>query len=86
MKLYLISQMDNQDYDSYDSVVVAAPDEETAKVMHPDGGDYYPIIITDWDAYAGIWVDSPDKVTVEYIGEAKEGTKMGVILASFNAG
>lgn len=31
MKLFLISQTQNNDYDTYDSAVVTAPDEETAK-------------------------------------------------------
>ena len=30
MKLFLITQEHNKGYDSYDSAVVAAPDEETA--------------------------------------------------------
>ena len=32
------------------------------------------------------WAIRIDSVKVEYLGEAKEGTKMGVILTSFNAG
>lgn len=31
MNLYLVWQTVNNDYDTYDSIVVAAPDEETAK-------------------------------------------------------
>lgn len=36
----------------------------------------------------GTWVNRTevDKINVEYIGEAKEGMKSGVICASFNAG
>ncbi len=37
MNLYLISQNVNGDYDTYDSAVVAAPNEHYAKHMHPDG-------------------------------------------------
>lgn len=40
MKLYLISQEANDDYGTYDKAVVAAPDEATARTMHPDGGVY----------------------------------------------
>jgi len=32
------------------------------------------------------WKSRPEDLTVEYIGEAPEGVKPGVILASFNAG
>lgn len=38
MKLYLISQEENSDYDTYDSAVVAAPDKATAAAMYPDSG------------------------------------------------
>lgn len=34
----------------------------------------------------GTWVSKLADVSVEYLGEAKEGTPKGTILASFNAG
>ncbi len=74
MKLFLISQTYNVDYDTYDSAVVAAPTEAIAKTMHPSE---FPTI--------GTWCPTSE-VFVEYIGEAKRGTKQGVICASFNAG
>ncbi len=74
MKLYLISQSANSGYDTFDSAVVVAPDEETARNISPD----------TWNG--GAWCKRPDQVTVAHIGEAAEGTKQGVILASFNAG
>lgn len=76
MKLWLISQDVNNNYDTYDSAVVAASDEEAAKKIHP--GKH--------DSWVGDWA-SPDNVKVEYLGMAKPGTKDGtVICASFNAG
>lgn len=85
MKLWLISQTENDDYDTFDSAVVAADSEDDAKATHPrfyeDDPDY------DWFGTGSHgWVNSPDKVTAELIGEAIEGTVRGVILASFNAG
>jgi hypothetical protein len=78
MKLYLISQNENNGYDTYDSAVVAAKDEEDASHIHPSG--------TGWDNDWGSWV-SPEGVQVECLGTAKPGTKAGtVICASFNAG
>ena len=74
MNLYKISQDVNNDYDTFDAVVVAASDEESARAIHPDktyGKDS--------------WV-TPKKVKVELIGVAAKGTPQGVILASFNAG
>ena len=77
MNLYLISQTDNTDYDSYDEAVVAAESLHNAGLIHPSGGK-------SWDAYT--WCYDPQDVNVEYIGVAKDNTKAGVICASFNAG
>jgi len=75
MKLFYISQDVNNGYDSYDSAVVCAKDEEEARNIHPSGyGNDY-----------GTWCDVKD-VKVEYIGKAKKGSKKGVVCASFNAG
>ena len=35
MKLWLLEQTDNNDYDTYDSCVVVAETEEEAKMIHP---------------------------------------------------
>lgn len=82
MKLFKISQEENTDYDTYDSAVVAAPDEQTARNMNPSDGK----VMTEWGDRYNCWCSSPDNVTVECIGEAAEGVKQGVICASFNAG
>jgi hypothetical protein len=71
MKLYYLSQSVNTGYDTYDSAVVAAKNEEDARMTKIGWGE--------------AWC-SPDKVGVELIGTAIEGTKAGVIIASFNAG
>lgn len=39
MNLYLISQTQNQTYDTYDSAVVAAESEQHARAIHPSGRD-----------------------------------------------
>ena len=77
MKLWLISQNENNNWDTYDSMVVAAKNEEIAKEILP------PYV--NWEKGSS-WCSSSDKVVVEYIGEAKEGIEEGIILASFNAG
>ncbi len=71
MKLYKVSQTVNKDYDTYDSIVVAAKTEVDAAWVIPYGDD---------------WITSTNDVTVEYLGTAKPGTKRGWILGSFNAG
>lgn len=51
--------------------------------MHPNGLRTIPVT----SGYvSGCWVNNPNEVIVEYIGEAKEGTVAGVILSSYNAG
>lgn len=80
MNLYLLTQTDNAGYDTYDSCVVAAPDEDTARCLHPGG--------YDWDSFggSGTWAFYPSTVKAQLIGVAVEGTAAGVVLASFNAG
>jgi len=83
MKLWLISQVKNQGYDTFDSAVVAAKDALTAARTNPRESNIWP-----WNKEAArdTWVETPEEVTVEYLGEAALGTKTGVICASFNAG
>ena len=79
MNLYLISQTENCDWDTYDSAVVAAPSEEAAKTMHPNGE-----VVSETN-YRG-WVKSPESVSCQLIGVAIDGTPQKVICSSFNAG
>lgn len=82
MNLYRISQHENNDYDTYDSAVVTAPDEETARLMDPKTGKAKK----QWNDIYNSWCSSPDFVNVELLGTAKPGTTTGVIVSSFNAG
>jgi hypothetical protein len=85
MKIYKISQSINNDYDTYDSAIVYAESEEDARGIHPDGttdpNSWIPYPELNYD-----WVDLPEHIKVEYIGEAPHITEKSVILASFNAG
>lgn len=80
MNLYLVSQEANRDYDTFDSFVIAAPDEETARNTHPNGG------IIDWRKadWRSDWAFEPEQVVSKLIGTTE--TEQGVICASFNAG
>ena len=91
MKLWLIYQHENNRYDTYDSAVVAAETEADAQRTNPgeyacaaEGGlwafSFYPEPRQD-DAWAN-W----DKVKVQLLGDALEGTPPRVICASYNAG
>lgn len=80
MKLYLISQYENTDYDTYDSAVVCAETEEEARMIHP-GKDEWDGEMDKYDT----WCAAKD-VKVELIGIADDSVKEGVVCASFNAG
>lgn len=81
MKLFLISQSTNNNYDTYDAAVVVAPDEQTAITLHPRTGKTFDFKERQWE-----WVNCIDDINVEYIGEASPELKQGVVCASFNAG
>lgn len=96
MKLYLLTQDVNNGYDTYDSCVVIADNEDTARKITPE--TYRPFS-EELDAFAfeyadgkreidgwGSWAKHPREVKVQYLGEAKEGSEPGVVCASFNAG
>lgn len=82
MKLWLISQNVNEQYDTYDCAVVAAPTAEYAKTIHPGGNPAKGN--PDW-GYS--WAPESSDVKAVLIGEAVDGTEAGTVLcASFNAG
>lgn len=83
MNIYCISQRVNDDYDSYDSAVVCAKDEDQARNMHPNGA---PERLKDMTYFGRSWVKDPASVSVRLIGKAAHTEKAGVICASFNAG
>ena len=70
MKLWLIHQSKDNDYDTCDEAVVSAETEEEARAMHPEIGDRVKV----------------EDIRCEYLGEAKEGTQKEVICAAVNAG
>ncbi len=83
MNLYRIAQEANNDYDTYDSAVVVAVDEENAREMDPSGG------VMDWTKirHRSDWASQRDQVTVEYLGVADARyTEPCVVCASYHAG
>lgn len=98
MKLWLISQNTNNEYDTYDSAVVAAETEEEASMVHPAYSDEDEEWVFwshgEWKtktlsgnvySYTNwAWV-TPKEVTVQLIADNYTGTKK-VICSSFNAG
>ena len=97
MKLYLISQTLVEDYDTYDSAVVAAEDEQKARETHPcqfvthhNGKKWMGTFAQSGEEYdmnsGRDWpsFERIDCIQVEYLGETDHPA--GVVLASFNAG
>jgi hypothetical protein len=82
-------------YGTYESAIVAAPDEETARSIHPKGYWWDEVTMTEkplidwakvdkeWDTS---WAIKPKDVEVELIGTADPKIELGVVLASYNAG
>jgi hypothetical protein len=87
LKLYLLTQNDNTDYDTYDSCVVVAKSEDDARKIHPYGDVYSDISkFNEWQYYT-TWTKNPEKVSVQYLGVADKSLKENeVICSSFNAG
>ena len=87
MNIYLISQTVNRNYDTYDSAIVCAKNEDDAKLIHPDSGRTWNPEACCWGPYKWDYTwTSPKEVSDMYIGMAKPGMTEGVVLASFNAG
>ncbi len=80
MNLYLIYQNENNDYDTYDSVVVCAESEEEARDIHPN---QYSRERKEWST--DDWC-LKENVKARYLGVADISLEKGVVCASFNAG
>jgi hypothetical protein len=90
VNIYLVEQIENLGYDTYDSMVVVADSASTARTMHPDEiwpGDNIPGATREaaWKRVHSTWASSPINVTVTHLGVADDPTER-IILASFNAG
>jgi len=96
MNIYLVKRTDHGGYDSYDSFVCYAEDEEQARYTYPNSS--YRFIdgkLYSTHEYDGLnkevtnvyneWPIDTDTLEIDYLGEAPH-KEAGVILASFNAG
>lgn len=78
MNLYLVSQNQNNDYDTYDSFVIAADTANEAQATHPGNKE-------NWGEKYDTWCISPEFAKVKLIGKAAKGIS-GIICSSFNPG
>lgn len=88
LNIYLLSQDERRQYDTYDSCVVVAESEEEAVKIHPDSGN---VVYNWWEdpmvqRCNHAWASHPNNVRVQCIGKADPSQEKGSILASFNAG
>jgi hypothetical protein len=83
LNLYRLTQDLYAGYDTYDSCIVAAVNEGSAKEMHPSGGALYEKVsqYADWPSASEI-----DYIDAELVGIALPGSMSYVICSSFNAG
>lgn len=79
MKIYLLTQNQNTWYDTYDSCVICAENEDEAKNILPN---WEPFGEDQWSA----WAYTKEWITCEEIWECNNNQKKWVICASFNAG
>ena len=85
MNIYKIERRDKADWDEYGSAVVFAESEEKARLIHPSLSKNN---LEEWwnerEEFQN-WCE-PEEVIVTLLGTAKEGSKEGVIVSSYNAG
>lgn len=96
MKLWRISQSVNNNWDTFDSAVVAAETEEEARCTYPSkygdndtrwNGSKWLRHLEDGRVLYGstsCWT-APEYVSVEFLADGYEGPA-GTVVASFNAG
>lgn len=83
-KIYLVKQDVNNEYDSYDSFIIACDNADQARNTNPEGL-VYDENMEDWEFKRACWC-MPNDAEVELIGATDLYNENKVILASFNAG
>jgi len=90
MKLWLLEQMENNEYDTYNACVVVAETETEAKMIHPESERGYQSSEELWaddDKLFSTWATKTGNVIATLIGEADASLVKGdVVCSSFNAG
>ena len=79
MKLYLLTQHAVRGYDTYDSLIVCAQNEEEAKKIRPDNRKRSDNLRSSWRA------EEIEDVQCKEIWLANKEIKEWLVLASFNA-
>jgi hypothetical protein len=101
MNIYLLSQSESYNYDTYSSCVVCAENEKEARRIHPRNYSdvfydenkkqflsknvYGEEYVFEDDSF-GVWTNNIEYIEVKYLGVADNSIKKGVLLSSYNAG
>ncbi len=86
MNIYLLKQDINNGYDTYDSAIVSAENEDEARKIHPSFTiNAFNRVAWKYSESLG-WVsfDDVDKIEVDLVGVSN--VDKGLVLASYNAG
>ena len=99
MNIYKVEQDSNAGYDTYDSFICVAENEQEARETHPSefvthskNGKWYGTYSygnkDEYEMDSGDWVrcNQINKLSVTLIGVANENQPKGIVLSSFNAG
>lgn len=93
MNIYKIWADDQLSYDTYDSAIVVAKDEESARHIHPQGAAR--VWNKQTNRYDKLWYESdksfdtwtmPERVSVRLVGTTDLYPEGTVLCASFNEG
>ncbi len=79
MNIFLISQYENCEIDTYHSAVVVAPDSEVARNTDPRTG--LRMSAGDWKDPWSHWASCPERVIVQHLGSAAPNVPQGLVLA-----
>ena len=94
MKLFLLTLKEDNDYESYESCVICAENEEDAKSISPEqewddenkewtrGTKFIP---TE-EGFHNTWASSVEAINCQELGIASDNMKRGVVVSSYNAG
>lgn len=93
LKLFKVTQKENNDYDTYNSIIVCAIDKARARVIYPSVHCSYVwkrkvgwVNEEEVKVQSDNWANELRNTRVVEIGIATENMKEGVVLASYNAG
>lgn len=95
MKIFLLEKNFNNDYDTFDAMIVVAENEKEALKIHPDDDIFYKdnkwmeiLEGKEIELINNPWCSCDDlrRIKITYIGEAKKGLKKGTIFTRFNNG